>query len=201
MYVRLVSQWHAEDGLLRAGQAAPAPGPHWPPGAPPLLAMRRWDAAQYLPDDILVKVDRASMSCSLESRAPLLDHRVVEFAFALPENALVRDGETKWLLRRLLYDYVPRNLIERPKSGFALPLADWLRGPLRDWAEALLDPKALEVQGMLNTQVVRDIWAAHLTRRADRSPHLWSVLMFQAWLRDSQAFAAREPRERATAFA
>ena len=146
--------------------------------------MRRWDLAQYLPDDILVKVDRASMSVSLESRAPLLDHRVVEFAFALPERALVRDGTSKWLMKRLLERYVPRSLTERPKSGFGLPLGEWLRGPLRDWAEALLDRSAIASQGLLDADLVAEIWRDHLARRAERQSHLWNVLMFQAWFND-----------------
>jgi asparagine synthase (glutamine-hydrolysing) len=187
MYVRLISQWQPEDRVVLGAEASGSGAHPWPSRGSDLQRMRRWDAAQYLPDDILVKVDRAAMSASLESRAPLLDHRVVEFAFSLPENALVRNGESKWLMRQLLDRYVPRALIDRPKSGFGLPLADWLRGPLRDWAEELLDSKSIAEQGLLDSRVVSRIWRDHLAKRAERHPHLWNVLMFQAWAKETGA--------------
>jgi asparagine synthase (glutamine-hydrolysing) len=198
-YVRLVSQWQPEDGLV-AGASVRRDVPAWPAGSGSgLQGMRRWDLAQYLADDILVKVDRSAMHASLESRAPLLDHRVVEFAFALPDRMLVRDGEAKWLLKRLLDRYVPRALIDRPKAGFGLPLAEWLRGPLREWAEDLLDEQAIRSEGLLDAGMIGQIWRDHLKRRAERQAHLWNVLMFQAWLRAtaaSRAVAAVPPRGR-----
>jgi asparagine synthase (glutamine-hydrolysing) len=144
--------------------------------------MRRFDLARYLPDDLLVKVDRACMSISLESRAPLLDHRVVELAFALPDRALVRDGERTWVLRQVLERYVPRRLFERPKAGFAVPLAEWLRGPLKEWAGQLLDPRRLADEGYLDSAKVTVLWNQHQSTVYDRSAYLWNVIAFQAWL-------------------
>ena len=141
------------------------------------------DMLTYLPDDILVKVDRASMAVALEVRAPLLDHRVVEFTLGLPVEMLVRNGETKWLLRQVLYDHVPRALVDRPKSGFRLPVDQWIRGPLRDWAEDLLDEQRMKADGILDTAPIRAAWTEHLSGRRNWHSRLWSVLMFQAWKR------------------
>src|SRR5207245_1868847 len=135
-----------------------------------------------LPDDILVKLDRASMGVSLESRIPLLDPRVVEFAWRLPLTLKVRASQTKWILRQILYRYVPRALVERPKSGFAIPVTEWIRGPLRDWAEELLDRKRIDREGYLASEPIWTRWREHLSARHDHSGALWSVLMFQAWL-------------------
>jgi asparagine synthase (glutamine-hydrolysing) len=143
--------------------------------------MRFADIGRYLPDDLLVKVDRASMASSLESRAPFLDHRVVEFALRLAPEFLVRDGQGKWIVRQLLDRYVPRSLVDRPKTGFGIPLAEWLRGPLRDWAENLLDETKLRSGGFFEAGTIRRIWRQHLTKTHDRSYLLWDVLMFQAW--------------------
>ena len=143
--------------------------------------MQYLDMVTYLPDDILTKVDRASMAVALEARVPLIDHRVVEFAWRLPQQMKVRNGTSKWLLRQVLYRHVPRALIERPKSGFAIPLAAWLRGPLRDWAESLLDARRLREAGLVDAALVRRYWDEHLSGHRNWQYPLWDVLMLEHW--------------------
>ena len=143
------------------------------------------DLQGYLVDDILVKVDRAGMHVPLETRMPFLDHRVVEAAWTLPHHMLIRDGRRKWVLREILARYLPPELTERPKAGFGVPLAAWLRGPLRPWAEGLLSASALDDHGLLETAAVRRLWEEHTQVRVDRSKELWPVLMFQGWIAGS----------------
>ena len=139
------------------------------------------DQVTYLPDDILVKVDRASMAVGLEARSPLLDHRLVEWAWRLPLELKQRQGQSKWVLRRMLERHVPKQLTERPKMGFGVPLDQWLRGPLREWAETLLDERRLRTEGFFNVEPVRAMWRQHLAGHGSNQKPLWAVLTFQAW--------------------
>ena len=140
------------------------------------------DLITYLPDDILCKVDRASMYSSLETRAPFLDHRVVEFAARLPMRQKIHDGHSKWLLRQVLYNYIPKELVEHPKMGFSIPIGLWLRGPLREWSESLINSNRLEKEGYLNADLVQEKWNEHLSGKRDWQNLLWNVFMFQSWL-------------------
>jgi len=148
-------------------------------------SMMAYDLISYLPTDILTKVDRAAMSVSLETRIPFLDLDVIEFSASLPIEFKIRNGVSKWALREVLYRHVPKELIERPKMGFGVPLAEWLRGPLKDWAESLLDEKRLHQEGFFNVEFVRDKWLEHLNGNRNWSFQLWNVLMFQAWLENN----------------
>lgn len=159
-----------------------------------------YDAETYLPDDILVKVDRATMAASLEARVPYLDPRVVEFAWRLGFASKVRDGQGKIPLRQVLYRHVPRNLVDRPKFGFGIPLDSWLRGPLREWAEALLDEKRLRNEGYFDPRPIRRIWREHLAGQGAWQYHLWDILMFEEWLEKNGAAVSGE-RIAAAAFA
>ncbi|WP_137899208.1 asparagine synthase (glutamine-hydrolyzing) [Sphingomonas sp. 2SG] len=154
----------------------------WLTGANFREQMMYLDAGSYLPDDVLVKVDRASMAVGLESRVPLLDHRVVEFAWSLPLSMKAREGSAKWALREVLYRHVPKALIERPKMGFGVPIDSWLTGPLRNWAEALLTEERLNRDGYLNPAIVRRMWEDHQSGARQWHFQLWGVLMFQMWL-------------------
>jgi len=144
------------------------------------------DTVMYLPDDILVKVDRASMAVSLESRCPLLDYRLVEFAWRVPMSMKLRRPDGKWLLRQLAYKHVPRRLLDRPKSGFAIPVGEWLRGPLRGWAERLLDAARLQREGLFQPTPIRQIWTEHVRGAHDWTERLWIILMFEAWLEENR---------------
>jgi asparagine synthase (glutamine-hydrolysing) len=188
-YRNLVSEWQdpaqvvkGAGGLLREPDSMLSDP--WPTAGAELQQLRMMyrDSMTYLPDDILCKVDRAAMATSLETRVPFLDHRVAELAWRLPLNMKIRNGQGKWALRQVLYKYVPEKLIDRPKAGFAIPIGQWLRGPLKDWAEALLDEKRLEIEGYFYPKPIRDKWAQHLSGCFDHTASLWAVLMFQSWL-------------------
>jgi len=201
-YDTLIAHWHpsplgaipsAADGPLEAGCVTPSTGPNLPPMIAQMKhieeGMMLADVYGYLPNDILVKVDRAAMGTSLETRVPMLDHRVAEFAWRLPLALKQRGQQTKWVLRQVLYRHVPPGLIERPKQGFAAPIGDWLRHELRDWAEALLDERRLLSEGFLDPKPIRQKWQQHLAGRRDWKHYLWDVLMFQAWLEHAAARA------------
>jgi len=185
LYHRLTTFWHEDFPLLGSARSSVSSGQDyavwqqdWPFSEQMMLA----DTLTYLPDDILVKVDRAAMGVSLETRAPFLDHRLFEFVWSLPLEYRIRDKQSKALLRELLYRHVPRSLIERPKSGFAIPIGQYLRGPLRDWAESMLDPTRLRREGYFDVGKVRSVWDKHCAGQINRHYDLWSILIFQAWL-------------------
>ncbi|HIF31052.1 MAG TPA: asparagine synthase (glutamine-hydrolyzing) [Planctomycetes bacterium] len=164
VFLDQTDRWELDDGLLEE--------------------MMLVDGVTYLADDILVKLDRASMAVGLEARVPLLDHRLVEFAWQLPRSQRWRNGETKWLLRQLVQRHIPKEWLEQPKRGFGVPLAEWLRGPLRDWADHLLAPGRLEGEGFFETRIVQRAWQEHVSGKAEWHYLLWDVLMFQAWLEE-----------------
>ena len=189
LYVGLVSHWSdPADVVLNCSEPD-----SFLTGLRPVLnglsdveQMMALDALTYLPDDILTKVDRAAMSVGLETRVPFLDHRLVEFAWRLPLNLKLRTENgttrTKWIVREMLFKHVPRELIERPKQGFGIPIDSWLRGPLRAWAEDLLSESRLKREGFFNAAVIRQKWTEHLSGQRNWQHQLWCVLMFQGWL-------------------
>lgn len=191
LYRRLVSAWREPSGVV--ADASEPTGVLWDRTLTgdvpdPIARMQLLDAMTFLPDDILTKLDRASMAVSLEARTPLLDHRIAEFAFALPRHVMRLDGEGKWPLRQLLYRHLPKELFDRPKRGFSVPVGTWLRGPLKSWAERLIDRRRLNEAGLLNARAVEGAWRRHQAGRSGWANALWAVLMFEAW-RDSHGFA------------
>ena len=195
LYLSLVSEWQDPAHVVKPGSVQfsnsigqlndplPAQGVDQPQ-----LRMMYRDSTTYLPDDILCKVDRAAMATSLETRVPFLDHRVAELAWQLPLQMKIRANEGKWALRQVLYKYVPRDLIDRPKAGFGIPLGQWLRGPLRDWAEDLLSETRLQSEGYFHPLPIRTKWLDHQSGKCDHSASLWAVLMFQSWLQAQGAY-------------
>lgn len=187
LHGRLVSQW-ANPELVVHSDLRRNEDALWEhllaeiPGVAPVTQQMFWDMQTYLVDDILTKVDRASMRVGLEVRVPLLDHGVVELAWRIPLELKLRDGSGKWLLKKLLHRYVPRELVERPKMGFSVPIDAWLRGPLREWAETYLSVDRIRAEGFLDAGVVRQTWEEHLNGSVNRGGPLWTILMFQVWL-------------------
>lgn len=189
LYLKLVSQWTNPTELVMGAvepQTVLTDLSQHPGTSDFVSSMMALDLMTYLPDDILVKVDRAAMGVSLETRVPFLDHRLVEFAWSLPLSYRLRDGVGKWPLRQVLYRHVPRSLIERPKMGFGVPIGPWLRGPLRHWAEDLLAEPRLRQEGFFDAALVRQKWEEHLSGQRDWQYQLWNVLAFQAWYAETR---------------
>ncbi len=183
LYWSLVTEWPNPEQLVVGAKAGQPQRVQSSLNFKDPLSMMYLDTLTYLPDDILCKVDRAAMACSLETRVPFLDHRVAQLAWQLPLNMKIRGNTGKWALRQVLYKYVPKELIERPKAGFAIPIGQWLRGgPLRDWAEGLLGESRLRQEGYFHPEPIRKAWEEHVTGRRDHTQKIWTILMFQAWL-------------------
>lgn len=189
LYLGLLTHWNPLDIVLDGREPTTLLNGGSPnlKGLDDIQRMMALDTMTYLPDDILVKVDRAAMGVSLESRVPFLDHRVIEFAWRIPQSLKLRDGVGKWILREVLYRHVPKALIERPKMGFGVPIDAWLRGPLKDWAESLLDEGRLRREGFFKPDPIRAKWAEHLSGKRNWQYLLWDVLMFQAWLENQKS--------------
>ena len=192
LYFNLISIWHDSSNIIKGIDLSNAEAINSRKKYPRSLdlddassRMMFWDSLNYLPDDILCKVDRAAMACSLETRVPFLDHRVSKIAWQLPNNMKIRGNEGKWALRQILYRHVPRELIERPKAGFSIPLGSWLRGPLRQWAETLLSEDRLIKEGYFYPEPIRTMWSDHLRGKRDWGHKLWTILMFQSWLEEN----------------
>ncbi len=196
VYASFLNEWSFEPSPVRGVAAEPG---GWDldigAGASDAVRMMYCDATSYLPDDILCKVDRASMAVSLETRVPFLDHRVAALAARIPLAFKVRGGQGKQILRELLFRQAPRQLFDRPKAGFAVPVGEWIKGPLKPWAEDLLDPAAMAQDGWFDPAIIRRRWNDHLAGRRDSTPALWAVLMFQAWLREQAPSAASSCEE------
>jgi asparagine synthase (glutamine-hydrolysing) len=196
LYHELLSHWSAPPSLVLDGREPMTfvtdPG-MWLEGAEFPYCMMFLDLIAYLPDDILVKVDRAAMGVSLETRVPLLDHRLVEFAWRVPLSMKIRGMAGKWLLRQVLHRHVPQEIVERPKMGFGIPIDSWLRGPLREWAESSLSETRLRREGYMDPAPIRRRWSEHLSGRSNWQYPLWDILMFQAWLEQNGSLPAKQP--------
>jgi asparagine synthase (glutamine-hydrolysing) len=192
VYASFLDEWSFEPSPV---VGAPGPGSAWDldvmEGALDEIRMMYCDAVSYLPGDILCKVDRAAMAVSLETRVPFLDHRVADVAARIPIWLKIGNGKGKRIVRELLFREVPSELFDRPKSGFAIPLGQWLRGPLREWAEELLDERRLAGEGWFDAAAVRRRWREHLSSRRESTPAIWAILMFQCWLQEQRAPAAQ----------
>jgi asparagine synthase (glutamine-hydrolysing) len=185
VYLNLISDWINPDSiLLRGVEPKTILSQHFngievPDQKERLMAM---DVVTYLPDEILCKVDRASMAVGLESRTPFLDPDLAKFAWTLPSDMKTKNGTGKWILREVLYRYLPKEMVDRPKKGFSVPIGQWLRGPLKEWAEELLNENRLHNEGFFNARIIRELWLDHLGGATHCSNRLWNILMFQAWL-------------------
>lgn len=183
-YRNLTSHWKNPGSLVLQSsepKTLVSDSSSWSEEAGFLNNMMLLDAQTYLPDDIFVKVDRASMSNSLETRTPFVDHRLIKYALNLPMNYKIRGNEGKWILRQVLYRHVPSSLVDRPKMGFGIPLGDWLRGPLREWAESLINEPRIVSEGFFNPSLVSEVWKQHLSGKQNNQHLLWNILMFQSW--------------------
>ncbi len=192
LYLLLVSHWRSPTMVVDQvdePRTRLSDRSMWPNASETEGRMMAIDTLTYLPDDILVKVDRAAMAVGLETRTPLLDHRVVEFAWRLPLSVKLRGGQGKWILRQVLHSYVPQKFVERPKRGFIVPIESWLRGPLRDWSEALLDERRLRLDGFFRVEPIRERWGEHISGVKQWDRCLWDILMFQAWLDENRRTA------------
>jgi asparagine synthase (glutamine-hydrolysing) len=190
VYLNLVSHWKLGDTPLASGPGREARPAAWRDLGDPVATMMYSDAVWYLPDDVLVKLDRASMATSLETRAPMLDKDVVELAYSIAPRRHIGLLAGKRLLRSVLYRQVPRKLVDRPKAGFHLPIADWLRGSLRDWVEHLISKSSLQLHGFLDYETVQQRWQEHLSGRRDLHASIWDIVTFQSWW---LAYCGHEP--------